>query len=209
MPRRNEDCHECGGMPAHLRRPWAAAGPGRAAHGASSRTGHRNMATLKPTTPLLTPNKGPLKPASPLRLKTAPQTAISHPQRRRRFQSHTDTSEQRQRRFQTSRPPRQQGQAAVPAGGGGAWPGFEPTGPVTRQHTRRRRCGGCRRDLPPCRWAVARPGRASRRSAQPRARMPDAAGGRRRDRRPWLRRPWAVAGLGQASRRGAERIEDA
>ena len=45
------------------------------------------MATLKPTTPLLTPNTGPLKPASPLRPKTAPKTPISHPQRRWRFQT--------------------------------------------------------------------------------------------------------------------------
>ena len=39
---------------------------------------------------------------------------------------------------------RRQGQAAAPAGGGGAWPGFE----TTREHTsatRRRRCGGRRR----------------------------------------------------------------
>ena len=31
------------------------------------------MATLKPTTPLHTHNKGPLKPPSPLRPKTAPK----------------------------------------------------------------------------------------------------------------------------------------
>ena len=62
------------------------------------------MATLKPTTPLHTPNKGPLKPASPLHPKTAPKTPISHPQRRWRFQSHTGTSEQRRSRFQTTGP---------------------------------------------------------------------------------------------------------
>ena len=81
-----------------------------------SRTGRRNMATLKPTTPLLTPNKAPLKPASPLRPKTAPKTPISHPQRRWRFQSHTGTSEQRRRWFQTTGPHGRQGQAAAPAG---------------------------------------------------------------------------------------------
>ena len=81
-----------------------------------SRTGRRNTATLKPTTPLHTHNKGPLKPASPLRPKTAPKTPISRPQRRWRFQSHTDTSEQRRRWFQTTGPPGRQGQAAVPAG---------------------------------------------------------------------------------------------
>ena len=68
----------------------------------TSHTGRTNMATLKPTTPLLAPNKRPLKPASPLHPKTAPKTPISPPQRRRRFQSHTDTSEQRRWRF---RPP--------------------------------------------------------------------------------------------------------
>ena len=38
------------------------------------------------------------------------------------------------------------GQAAVPVGGGGAWPGFETTHQSTRQQRRRRRCGGRRRD---------------------------------------------------------------
>ena len=60
------------------------------------------MATLKPTTPLRAPNKGPLKPTSPLHPNTAPKTPISHPHRRQRFQSHTSTSEQRQWRFQTT-----------------------------------------------------------------------------------------------------------
>ena len=55
-----------------------------------------------------------------------------------------------------------EGSAAVPVGGGGAWPGFETT----------------------------------RRSAP----QPHRCGGRRRDRRAWLRRPWAVAGPGRASR---------
>ena len=99
------------------------------------------MATLKPTTPLHAPNKGPLKPPSPLRPQTAPKTLISHPQRRRRFQPHTGTSkqrrqgfqlrlslrEQRRRRFHTTGPPGRQDQAAAAVGGGGAWPGFEPT----------------------------------------------------------------------------------
>ena len=81
---------------------------------------HDNIATLKPTTPLLTPNRGPLKPASPLQPKNAPKTPISHPQRRHRFQPHTDTSKQRRRRFQTTDPAGLQGQAAVPVGDGGA-----------------------------------------------------------------------------------------
>ena len=82
-----------------------------------SRSRRDNVATLKPTTPLLAPNNAPLKPASPLRPKTAPKTPISHPQRRWRFQSHTDTSEQRRSRFQTTGPPGRQRLAATPAGG--------------------------------------------------------------------------------------------
>ena len=68
-----------------------------------SRTRRDNMATLKPTTPLLTPNKGALKPPSPLRPKNALNTPISHLQRRWRFQ--------------TTGPPGPQGLAAVPVGG--------------------------------------------------------------------------------------------
>ena len=37
------------------------------------------------------------------------------------------------------------GPAAVPVGGGGARPGFEPTHRTMHQHRRRRRCGGRRR----------------------------------------------------------------
>ena len=38
-----------------------------------------------------------------------------------------------------------EGLAAAPVGGGGAWPGFETTRRSTRQHAKRRRCGGRRR----------------------------------------------------------------
>ena len=62
------------------------------------------------------------------------------------------------------------GLAAVPVGGGGAWPVFETTHRATHQHSGHHWCGG-----------------------------------RRRDRRAWLRRPWAAAGPGRASRRRAER----
>ena len=89
--------------------------PGRAGR-ITSRTGLRNMATLKPTTPLHTHNKGPMKPASPLHPKNTPKTPISHPQRRWRFQLPHLTGPQRRRWFQTTRPPDRQGQAAAPAG---------------------------------------------------------------------------------------------
>ena len=81
-----------------------------------SRTRRDNVATLKPTTPLLAPEQQPLKPPSPLHPKTAPKTPISRPQRRQGFQSHTSTSEQRRRRFQTTGPPGSRVPAAPPAG---------------------------------------------------------------------------------------------
>ena len=68
-----------------------------------------------------------------------------------------------------------EGQAAVPVGGGGAWPGFEH-----HQYTRCRRCGGrrrVRRARLPCPWAVAGPGRASRRRAERSSRRGRLAGG--------------------------------
>mgnify|MGYP003088433385 CR=1 FL=1 len=61
-------------------------------------------------------------------------------------------------------------------GRGGARPGFDPTHRTTRQYTKRHRCGGRRRDLPRCRWAVAGPGRASRRRTEPHVSRPGAAG---------------------------------
>ena len=45
---------------------------------------------------------------------------------------------------------------------------------ATRQHTRHHRCGGYRRELPRCRWAVATgPGRTTSRRAEPKARSAD------------------------------------
>ena len=85
-----------------------------------SRTGHSHVATLKPMTPLqpltrasmkppsplLTPDQQPLKPTTPPQPKNAPKTPISHPQRRRRFQE--------------SGPPGQQDPDAIPMAGGRA-----------------------------------------------------------------------------------------
>ena len=99
------------------------------------------MATLKPTTPLHTHNKGPMKPASPLRPKNTPKTPNSHPQRRWRFQLAHLTGPQRRRRFQTTRPPGRQGQAAAHAGpetmSGPAISHLDPpTRTLTRWHAR-------------------------------------------------------------------------
>ena len=69
--------------------------------------------------------------------------------------------------------------------------------------TRRRRCGGRRRDLLRCRWAAAGTGRASsQRADHTSATRRRRCGGRRRD---LLRCRWAAAGPGRASRRRAER----
>ena len=74
-----------------------------------------------------------------------------------------------------------EGSAAVPVGGGGAWPDRETTRQARPQYTRHHWCGGPRRDRrawlrrP---WAVAGPGRASR-STTPSRRLAcgDLAGG--------------------------------
>ena len=60
-----------------------------------------------------------------------------------------------------------EGSAAVPVGGGGAWPGFETT---RRSAPQPHRCGGrrrVRRTWLRCPWAVAGPGQASRRRTEP------------------------------------------
>ena len=48
---------------------------------------------------------------------------------------------------------------------------------TAHEHTRHHRCEGHRRDLPRCRWAVAGPGRASRRRAERSSRRGRLAGG--------------------------------
>ena len=81
-----------------------------------SRTGHNDMAALKPMTPLrpllqtnvkppspmLAPKQRPLKPATPLQPKNAPKTPISYLQRRWWFHLRLGMREQRGCRFQTT-----------------------------------------------------------------------------------------------------------
>ena len=73
-------------------------------------------------------------------------------------------------------PPRGQGQAAVPVGGDRAWPDRETTRQARPQHTRPHWCGGRRRDLPRCRWAVAGPGQIARQRAKPDLSTPGPTG---------------------------------
>ena len=82
-----------------------------------SRTRRDNVATLKPTTPLHSPEQQPLKPPSPLHPNTAPKQPISHPQRRQRFQ--------------TSGPSGLQDPDAIPVGDGRAWPSDQWAADVT------------------------------------------------------------------------------
>ena len=99
-------------------------------------------------------------------------------------------------------------------GGGGAWPDNEPTHQATRRNASAdsvegaegtcRGAGGRRRDLPRCRWAVAGPGRASRRRAERSSRRGRLAGGPpptgthsgwglRRPQHPWGRKQRLVS----------------
>ena len=83
--------------------------------------------SMKPPSPLRAPEQQPMKPTTPLRPTNAPKPPDSHPQRRHRFQPQARTSEQRRQGFQGTEPPGLRGLAAVPVGGGGAWPGFKTT----------------------------------------------------------------------------------
>ena len=58
-----------------------------------------------------------------------------------------------------------------------AWPDNEPKRRANQQHARHHWCGGRRRDLPQCRWAVAGPGRASSRRAERSSQRGRLAGG--------------------------------
>ena len=121
-----------------------APSPGQAGR-TFARTGHGHVPTLKPMTPLqplmqasmkppaplLAPKQRPLKPATPLQPKNARKTAFSHPQRRWRFQLGLGRHPQRRQGFQTTGPAGRQGLAAVPVGGGGAWPGDQCAADVT------------------------------------------------------------------------------
>ena len=169
-----------------------------------SRTGSCDVATLKPMTPLQpliqasmkppsplhAPEQQPLKPPSPLQPKNAPKTPISHPQRRWGFQLRLALREQRRWWFHLRLGLREQRRW---------WFHLR----LALREQRRRRFHA--RDFQ-CTRAMAGPGRAPSQRTEPH--ISDQAplcGGRRRDRRAWLRRPWAAAGPGRASRRRAER----
>ena len=128
---------------------------------------------VKPPSPMLAPEQRALKPPSPLQPKNAPKTPISHPQRRCRFQSHTRTSEQRRWRFQLGASKGDAGFTREIYDARGLWRSLAGHRVNAPSHISATRHHWC--------------------------------GGHRRDPWAWLRRPWAVAGPGRASSRRAER----
>ena len=141
-----------------------------------SRTGSCDVATLKPMTPLQPLIQASMKPPSPL-----------HAQEQQPLKPPSPLQPKNAPKTPISHPQRR-------------W-GFQLR--LALREQRRRRFHA--RDFQ-CTRAMAGPGRAPSQRTEPH--ISDQAplcGGRRRDRRAWLRRPWAAAGPGRASRRRAER----
>ena len=141
-----------------------------------SRTRCDNVATLKPMTPLQPLIQASMKPPSPLHAPEQQPLKPPSPLQPKNAPKTPISHPQRRWGFQLRLALREQ---------------------------RRRRFHA--RDFQ-CTRAMAGPGRAPSQRTEPH--ISDQAplcGGRRRDRRAWLRRPWAAAGPGRASRRRAER----
>ena len=141
-----------------------------------SRTGSCDVATLKPMTPLQPLIQASMKPPSPLHAPEQQPLKPPSPLQPKNAPKTPISHPQRRWGFQLRLALREQ---------------------------RRRRFHA--RDFQ-CTRAMAGPGRAPSQRTEPH--ISDQAplcGGRRRDRRAWLRRPWAAAGPGRASRRRAER----
>ena len=173
---------------------------------------------LKPTTPLR-PKNAPKTPGShPQRRWQFQPTHLAGPQRRHRFQTtapraatcpllrklarnsigpapqqHSETSKYQRKQFNFRNSLRGI-TCDINDLACGARPGFETT---RRSATQPHWCGGRRKNLPQCRWAVAGPGQASRRRADQR---PGPTG---------VEGTGGTGGHGRASRHGAERREAA
>ena len=154
-----------------------------------SHTRRNNMATLKPPTPLLAPQQGTAETG----ITSAPDncTKNAHFAPAKAMTVSVEAQPAPTKATTVSTPHRYQQAKATPVSGERA---------PAHEHTRHHRCGGRRRDLPRCRWAVAGPGRASRRRAEPHTSTPGATG---------VKGAGGTGGHGRASRRGAERSEDA
>ena len=181
---------------ARLRYPWAEAGPGRATSGrptlqTSSNQRDSNRLARTPVTNVVKPTRFTSPREDPCYKRRQSEPKNRHFQRKiPRIDDVCNNTHQSTPKTQHARPP------MTPTGSGGAWPGFETT---HRSATRPRWCGGRRRDRRArlrCPWAVAGPGRASRRCTE-------------QHQRPHPTGVEGAGGHGRASRRSAERSEAA
>ena len=184
---------------------------------------------LKPTTPMQ-PKNAPKTPISHPQRRWRFQSRLSRrPQRRCRFQLRLGLCPQRRQRFQTTTPPGLQGLTAVPAGSVGsnrhtfACNSFANASCFEVQslkfrafhsETERRREGiACDIEYLSigARYVVEMGGIEPPSLCGAEHHKCSSCGGRRRDRRAWLRRPWAVAGPGcgaRGRRRGLAGLRD-
>ena len=152
------------------------------------------------------PNTGPMKPTTPLRPKYCAKNAhfspakamtvstvpphrpakamtVSIPHRHKQAKAIAVSNHQANSPATPRRSARGRLLAAVPVGGGRAWPDTKTTRRTTRQHTRPHRCGRRRENQRAwlrCTWAAG-PGRTtSRRTEQHQPRRPHWCEGRRR-----------------------------
>ena len=155
-----------------------------------SRTGSCDVATLKPMTPLQPLIQASMKPPSPL-----------HAQEQQPLKPPSPLHAPEQQPLKPPSPLQPKNAPKTPISHPQRRWGFQLR--LALREQRRRRFHA--RDFQ-CTRAMAGPGRAPSQRTEPH--ISDQAplcGGRRRDRRAWLRRPWAAAGPGRASRRRAER----
>ena len=171
------------------------------------------------------PNTGPMKPTTPLRPKYCTKDAhfspakamtvstvpphrpakamtVSIPHRHKQAKAIAVSNHRANSPATPRRSARGRLLAAVPVGGGRAWPDTKTTRRTTRQHTRPHRCGRRRENQRAwlrCTWAAG-PGRATSRRAEPHVGTASTAG---------VEGAGGTGGHGRASRRGAERSEAA
>ena len=160
-----------GGSRAWLWRPWAAAGPGRGARGRQQSLGDTKSARNFPRSLLKTAQKRSNSNDA------NSNTEIVTGELRAKLLSSRQDGATHSRTSHTAGVEAPEGRAAVPVGGGGAWPGCGARG-------RRRGLAGLR-----CPWAAAGPGRTTSRRAEPKARSADGSRAGRRPRAHHAARP--------------------
>ena len=162
---------------AQRRRPWAAAGLGRATGGRTTLQTSSNRRNLKRLPRTSVTNVVNLRPKTLIFSEKAVglTTFVTTDQKSTRKTPWIDdvcnNTHQSTPKTQHARPPSRPQRAAGPGGGARGrrrgLAGQRDNAPCHASATRPHWCGGRRRNLPRCRWAVAGPGRASRRRAEP------------------------------------------